>query len=125
MAEQLEQARQPQSNIPILSLNAERGGPGDEPTHQLLLPSSPRPVIFTLLVDPPHQPTYGVTLRDARRREVWRGSDLRADENDFLTLSLPSTMLAPGDYTLSIEGLVPGRKPIPAGRFVFRVLPPT
>jgi hypothetical protein len=123
-AEQLAKARQPQGNIPILFLNTERGGPStDEPTARLHLPSAPGVIVLALGVDPPHQPSYQVILRAAGGREVWRGGGLRVDERDSLSLSLPSTLLAPGDYTLAVEGLAPGRKPVPAGRFVFRVLP--
>jgi hypothetical protein len=119
-AEQLAQARQPQGNVPILFLDAERGG-GD-PSVRLRLPAKPGWIVLALTVDPPHQPSYRVILRDAEGREVWRGGDLHIDERDSLSLSLPSSLLAPGDYTLAVEGLTPGRKPVAAGRYAFRVL---
>lgn len=119
-AEQLEQSRQPQSNVPILTLGVARGGPSDDkPT--IYLPSSPGWIVLFLSIEPSPQHTYGGVLQDARGREVWRGGNLRGDS---LTLSLHSTLLAPGDYTLALEDLTPGRKPVPAGRFVFRVRPP-
>ncbi|HEY7215484.1 MAG TPA: zf-HC2 domain-containing protein [Thermoanaerobaculia bacterium] len=120
-AEQLAQARQPQANVPILFLDAERGA--GEPSVRLRLPSKPGWIVLALTIDPPYQPSYRVILRDAKGREVWRGGDLRLDERDSLSLSLPSTLLAPGDYTLAVEGLAPGRQPAAAGRFAFRVLP--
>ena len=119
--QQLAEARKPQPNVPILSLDVNRGGPSDEkPT--VHLPSPPGGIVLFLPIDSTGQTTYGVVLRDAGGREVWRGGDLRG--RDSLTLSLPSTLLSPGDYTLTLESLPPGRKPVPAGRFVFRVLPP-
>jgi Putative zinc-finger len=121
-AEQLAQARQPQGNVPILFLDAERGGGAGEPSVRLRLPSKPSWIVLALTIDPPHQPSYRAILRDARGRELWRGGDLRLDERDSLSLSLPSSLLAPGDYTLAVEGLARGRKPIAAGRFAFRVL---
>ncbi|HEX6903096.1 MAG TPA: zf-HC2 domain-containing protein [Thermoanaerobaculia bacterium] len=121
--EQLAQSRQPQGNVPILFLDAERGGAG-ESSVRLRLPAKPGWVVLALTIDPPHQPTYRVILRDANGREIWRGGDLRIDDRDSLSLSLPSSLLAPGDYTLAVEGLSPGRKPAAAGRFIFRVLPP-
>jgi len=60
----------------------------------------------------------------SRVAEAWSGADRRLNEQESLSLSLPSTLLAPGDYTLAVEGLEPGRRPAPAGRFTFRVLPP-
>jgi len=117
------QARQPQSNVPILFLDAERGAPAAEPTHRIRLPRSPGWIVLALEIDPPHQPAYRVILRNAEGKEVWHGDDLRLDERDALSLSLPSTLLAPGDSTLAVEGLPRGGKPVAAGRFVFRVLP--
>ncbi|HEX3529020.1 MAG TPA: hypothetical protein VH988_18340 [Thermoanaerobaculia bacterium] len=116
-------AAQPQGNVPILFLDAERGASAAEPTHRLRLPRSPGWIVLALEIDPPHQPAYRVTLRKAGGKEVWHGDDLRLDERDALSLSVPSTLLAPGDSTLTVEGLPPGGKPVPAGRFVFRVLP--
>jgi putative zinc finger protein len=120
-AGELDQARQPQGNVPILFLDAERGSSADGPS--VHLPPKPGWIVFSLTIDPPYQPSYRAILRDARGREIWRGGDLRRLEGDLLSLSLPSSLLAPGDYTLAVEGVSPGRKPAAAGRFAFRVLP--
>jgi len=119
--EQLAQARQPQRNVPILFLDAERGGAG-ESSVRLRLPRTPTWIVLALTIEPPHQPSYSAALLDAHGHELWRGGDLRLNESDSLSLSLPSSLLAPGDYTLAVEGLAPGRKPVLAGRFTFRVL---
>jgi hypothetical protein len=116
--EQLEAARRPQGDVPILFLDAERGT--GEPTHRLRLPRSPGWIVLDLAIDSPY-PSYRAVLRDARGSEVWHGEDLHGNETE-ISLLLPSTLLAPGDYTLAVEGLVPGRRPAAAGRFPFRVL---
>jgi len=108
---ELAAARRPQGNVPLLFLDPERGG--GEPTHLLRLPRSPGWIVFSLTVEPPYRPSYRVVLRDSRGQEIWSGDGLRPDANDSLSLSLPSTLLAPGDYTLAAEGR----------RFTFRVLP--
>jgi hypothetical protein len=64
--------------------------------------------------DPPGQSS--LVLRAAEGREVWRGGNLLLNESESLSLGLPASRLAPGDYTLVVEG-------IPAGRFAFRFLP--
>lgn len=110
-AGQLADARRPQGNVPILFLNPERGA--EEPTHRLRLPRTPGWIVLALEIDPPHQPSYRAVLRDAGGRELWRGEGLRLNEMETLSLSLPTTLLAPGDYTLAVEGR----------RFTFRVLP--
>ncbi|MEA2561585.1 MAG: hypothetical protein QOH06_3089 [Acidobacteriota bacterium] len=108
--EQLEQARRPQGNVPILFLNPERGE--GEPTQRLHLPKTPGWIVLALEVDPPHRPSYRAVLRDAKGRELWRGDGLQLNEMEVLSLSLPSTLLAPGDYTVEVDGR----------RFTFRVL---
>jgi hypothetical protein len=123
--QQLARSAEPQGNVPIAFLDAERGGgpSADGPVVRIHPPAPPGRIVLALGIDSPHQPVYRVVLRTANGREVWRGGDLRLDERDSLSLSLPSSLLAPGDYTLAVEGLGPGRKAVPAGRFVFRVLP--
>jgi hypothetical protein len=111
--QELAAARQPQGNVPLLFLNAERGA-GSEPTHRLRLPRTPSRIILALEVDPPHKPSYRAVLRDTGGKELWHGEGLHLNEMESLSLSLPSTLLAPGDYTLDVEGR----------RFAFRALPP-
>jgi hypothetical protein len=107
--EQLADARRPQGNVPILFLNPERGG--GEPTHRLRLPKTPGWIVLALEVDPPHRPSYRAVLRDAKGQELWRGDGLQLNEMETLSLSLPSTLLAPGDYTVEVD----------SRRFTFRV----
>ncbi|HEX5718275.1 MAG TPA: hypothetical protein VF179_19090 [Thermoanaerobaculia bacterium] len=108
--EQLEEARKPRGNVPILFLDTERGG--GEPTHRLSLRDTPGLIVLALVIDPPHRPSYRAVLRDAKGKEVWRGDGLQLNEMEALSLSLPSTLLAPGDYTVEVDGR----------RFTFRVL---
>jgi hypothetical protein len=107
---QLEEARKPQTNVPIFVLDQERGA--GEPTHQLRLPKSPGWIVFALQVDEPLRPSYRAVLRDPQGREVWRDEGLKLDDNDSLSVGLPSTLLAPGDFRFEVDG----------GRFTFRVL---
>ena len=108
--EQLAEARRPQSNVPILFLNPERGA--EEPTHRLRLPGSSGWIVLALEIDPPHRPSYRAILRDAKGKEIWRGEGLELNEMETLSLSLPSSLLAPGDYTVEVDGR----------RFTFRII---
>jgi hypothetical protein len=123
-AEELAQARVPQANVPILFLDAVRSGGSsrEAPTHHLRRPPPSGWAVLALQLDPPFAPSYRATLRDARGRELWHGTGLHPNEMDALSLSLPSSLLEPGDYTLSAEGA--GRPAPPVARFAFRVLPP-
>ena len=110
VAEQLDAARQPQANVPLVSLDTERGG--GEPSTRLSLPKTPGWIFFALAIDLPTRPSYGAVLKDEKGRVVWRDEGLQPNERDELTFSLPSTLLAPGDYTVEVAGR----------RFPFRVL---
>jgi hypothetical protein len=120
--EQLKAARQPQVNVPVLELAVERGAA--EPTHKVALPRSPGWIFLALDVlgvEAQHPPSYRVILRDASGKEILRREGLRANERDLLYLILPSTLLAPGDYVVTVEG-VGGAAPV-TFRFTFRAQP--
>jgi hypothetical protein len=122
--EQLAQASKPEGNFPIVFLNVERGaGPaGEEPTQRVRRPAAGR-IILTPAIDPPFQPSYRAVLRDRQGHEIWRWQGLQPNERDELSLSVPVSLIPPGDYSLSVEGITPGAKPKAAGRFTFRVTP--
>jgi len=121
--QQLAQAQTPQANVPILFLDAVRSGSSQEaPPFQLRRPSGNGWAVFGLQLDPPLAPSYQATLRDSRGKVIWRGPGLRPDERESLSLSLPGSLLEPGDYTLTVEAA--GSPAASASRFSFRVLPP-
>ncbi len=97
--------------------------PGDKPTNHLRLPASARWIVLNSPVDPPFHASYRAILRDAHRREIQRIEGLQPNERETLSLSLPASLLPPGDYSLEIEGLTSGGKPTAAGRFTFHVTP--
>ncbi len=109
----LAQARQPQTNTPILSLSPERSaGGGAEPTHQIRLPATPGWIVLSLELDAPDQDRYRVTLLRGGQ-EIWRGDGLEPNEMESLSVSLPTTLLSPGDYVVRVEGMA---------QFTFRAL---
>ena len=121
-AEQLAQARVPQANVPILTLDVVRGGGStEEPNQRLVRPPAGGWAVLTLLLNPPFASSYQAILRDARGKELWRGTGLVPNEMDSVNLSLPESLLEPGIYTLAVEGK--GGPEAPPSRFTFRVLP--
>ena len=123
-SQQLAQAQAPQGNVPILFLDAVRSGgsSGEAPTHRLRRPPAGGWAVLALQLDPPLAPSYQARLRDARGKEIWRGTGLRPNEMEALSLSLPGSLLEPGDYTLTVEAA--GGPAASASRFSFRVLAP-
>lgn len=124
-----EQAPESQAIDGFLTLDTERGGgPADESDlPAVYLSKSSQGIVFSLAIDPSGKPAYRVILRGPKGNELWRGEDLHEMEGDnhgTLSLVIPSRRLERrGIHTLTVEGLVPGGKPVPAGRFVFRVEP--
>jgi hypothetical protein len=115
----LAQAYQPQTNTPVLSLSAERGAAEGDPTQRVRLPKSPGWIVLSLDLDRPELETYRVVLLGAGG-EVWRGGGLRPNGNDSLVVTLPSTLLKVGDYSLRVES-GDGKG---VARFTFRVQAP-
>ncbi len=118
---QLALARVPQGNVPILFLGTERGA--GEPSHRVRLPAQESPIVLALEIEAPHQPRYRVRLRDAAGQELWRGDELEINQMETLALSIPSSLLTPGDHLLTAEGLGTNGRVVATARFSFRVLP--
>jgi hypothetical protein len=120
---QLAHLQQPEANFPVLHLDKERGveAPGEGPTQRLIQPRE-GPIVLVPQIDPPFQPSYSVRLLAGKDREIYSRQGLYATEDGSLTLSLPSSLLPPGDYTLAVDGIAAGVKPANAGRFTFRVI---
>jgi hypothetical protein len=55
-------------------------------------------------------------------REIWQARDLRPDSRDSLVLLLPSRMLPPGVYHLTVEGVKSDGKGFAVAAYPFRVV---
>ena len=104
--QQLTLLQAPQINTPILNLSPQRGAVpvSTGPSHQLRLPREPGWVMLALELDVVDRESYAAVLYDTGERPVWRAQGLRANTSDTLTVSLHSTILKAGDYTLALEG---------------------
>jgi hypothetical protein len=107
------QALLPSANVVVAFLGVERGEPGGggPPLH----PSADALIVLEVPVDPPFQPPYRAVVRNGQGKEVSRVEGLQPNERSNLSLSLPPTLVPPGNYSITIE---PGGQ-----RFNFRVAP--
>ncbi|HEX6902528.1 MAG TPA: zf-HC2 domain-containing protein [Thermoanaerobaculia bacterium] len=110
----------PQVNVPVFLLAAVRSGDeaDREPVNRIPLPAAGQPVLLTMELATVDFPAFRASLRDGKGQEIWRSSGLAADERDTLTILLPSSMLSPGVYELTIQGEGQGAV---IGAYPFRV----
>ncbi len=117
-------ARATQAAIAVLPLNALRGAgdpAGSEASRQIRLGEMPGWVILALELDRPTHATFRATLNDAGGTELWHGDDLLLDGSDTLTLTVHSSKLDSGAYTVAVSGLGDDGRPVPIASFGFRV----
>jgi hypothetical protein len=113
---QLEQGpvQPPQSTIASLTLlpGLARSG-GTRP--KLVLPPSARQVRIQIGIDPEDDyKTFGVDLHGPAGQSVWTQSGLPARRirgGRAITLTLPATLLQPGQYELALKGVTPDGNP--------------
>lgn len=90
---------------------------------------SPNATVVRLRLDLPADdyPSYRVVLRDANGEEIWSQSKLTAEETPdriLLSLLVPSSALAHGDYLMTLSGLTEGGEAEPVTSYPFRAVPP-
>lgn len=121
LAAELEAARSPRINVPVVPLSPERSGPGGEPSTRISLSASEW-VVLSLELAAAEHPSYRAVLAGPGGRTVWQADGLRPDAMDTLTIALHASRLQPGDFTVRVEGLPSRGEPVPAASFSFRVL---
>jgi hypothetical protein len=89
----------PQVPPPVYVLNQSRGG---EPARTVEIPRSPQWIVFTIEIDTTLFPAHSATLADATGTVLWRSDNIRPASSDAIGISVPSSLLAPGDYTLNL-----------------------
>jgi hypothetical protein len=119
-----EAAVQPEVNVPIFLLAAVRAGEGGdrEPVNQIPLSADARSVILGFELATVDHPAYRASLHAADGRQIWQARGLHPDSRDTLVLLLPASMLQPGVYRLTIEGVQDGGKRSAVAACPFRVV---
>lgn len=100
-------------------------GAGDKP--RLALPENARLVRLNIGVEPeePYK-TYAVELRTVSGRSVWNRENLTARERRgarAIGLTLPATVVKPGEYELTLKGVAEGGRTEDVGFYYFTVQP--
>ncbi len=110
-------------NLPLFTLAAVRSGEeaGREPVNRLALDPKTPSVILTMELATVDFPAYRAALRDGSGKELWQAGGLRPDSRDSLVILLPASMLTPGLYRLTLEGVKPGGQGYVVGEYPFRV----
>jgi hypothetical protein len=105
-------------------LNIARGSESatSEPINRVTLPADPRWIALSLEGEvEAGLKRLRVSVADSAGSAVWQQADLQVTPRETLSVILPSRVLNPGDYVLTLEGLSPSGRGVPAGRYRFRV----
>jgi hypothetical protein len=112
------------STVPVFPLILTRDATAEPsaPSVHIVLPQAAPWAVFSLeLAHAPSLLSYRATLSTVRDRQVWTASDLKPSQPSSLALVIPSQLLKPGDYVLTLEGLTSRGSFIPVGRYPFGV----
>jgi hypothetical protein len=97
----------------VFILNQTRGDNAPErPANKISIPQAPRWVVLILELDLSEFRSYRATLQDHEGNAIWQKDNVVPNSLGAIGLSFPSTLLRPGDYVLSLEGIA--RKTIPS-----------
>jgi putative zinc finger protein len=113
--------RAPQTPPAVYVLDQSRGG---EPVRTVETPRSPQWIVFTITIDTTQSSAYGATLVAAGGKLIWRSDNIRPASSDAIGFSVPSSLLEPGEYTLSLVRPDPrGSTDVRLARFLLHVVP--
>jgi hypothetical protein len=125
LVRELQQARSPRINLPVVPLSPERSGEGGAPTHRVVLTPETSQVVLSLEIAAGDFPRYRATLRGPRNAALWQADGLVPDALGALHLSLPASLLPEGDLAIEVDGLPnpdQGGRPSAVARFPFRIV---
>jgi hypothetical protein len=115
----------PQVNLPLFTLAAVRSGDetGRAPVNRLPIDPEKPSLVLAMELAASEYPAYRVSLRGESGQEIWQAGDLHPDARDALVILLPSRMLRPGPYRLTVEGGKPGGRGFAVAAYSFQVVP--
>lgn len=122
--QQLTRLLAPQTGLLVFRLSGVRSSPEQQavPSFTVPLSADVGQVVFSIDLEPdPQVPRYRVRLQQGARI-AWESEALQPGVLNTLGISLPSRLLSPGDYMLSLEGFTPYHRLLRIHQFQFRVV---
>ncbi|RMH23211.1 MAG: zf-HC2 domain-containing protein [Acidobacteria bacterium] len=118
--ERLAQLEAPQVNVAIVRFEPTRAADPAVPPVRLTLGEAREPVVFEIPLPAAAEGPFRAVLHRPDGSVLWQGEGLQPDARGDLTLTLPSTLLAAGDYQLLV--FAAGPEPRRLARHAFRVV---
>jgi hypothetical protein len=123
LADELEKLKRPQSAPPVFILSVTRSGGAGPSVNRIFLPrSAPRIILSPELEPDPDLQSYRATLQTSDNRRIWSAGNLRLNSKDALNLSFNTSLFAPGDYLLILEGLTRRGSYAPVAKYPFQTI---
>jgi hypothetical protein len=108
---------------PLFFLSATRGADDSKstPANHIAVPTTSPWIVLSLEFerDPEFQ-SYRARLSNAEGNVLWSAEKILPPPSDAIAISLPSSLLSKGDYTLVLDGLTSAGHYVPAAHFSFR-----
>jgi hypothetical protein len=76
---------------------------GSTQAKEIALPHGPRWMVFSIEMDTTQFPSYRAILTDSSGKETWQKPGIQPDSPDAIGVTVPSSLLGPGFYSLTIE----------------------
>lgn len=116
--------KKPQINLAIFVLKSTRGSePATGSPNELIVPRSPANFVISVALEGEgsHR-AYSMTILGDHNRPIWKGSGLKPDRYNSLSVGFNSTFFRDGDYTLTVEGVAGDGSTSVVGKYFFRVV---
>jgi len=102
-----------QANVPIVDLNPQDAGRGNQNPKAATVQLSPDTDLFTLILNLSGEDSsrnYSLEITDRNNRTIWTARDLRKSPYNNFTVALHRRSFPAGEYRLEIYGLRDGRR---------------
>jgi hypothetical protein len=108
---------------PLFFLNVTRGSDqeGSPPTNHVVVPAASPSIALSLEFEKdPAFRSYRAQLRDSQGRILWSSENIPSPPSDAIAITLPSHLLAKGNYSVALDGLTSTGRYLTAARFSFQ-----